>query len=198
MGTVLSGDVVLIKAVQRLGSEKVINTFYVLNDGPGNSTDETAKDAALAWLQTAYGFLPGSLTPEWSTDIVQFYNMTQDRPMGDEPWNSTITGTGGSESMPYQMAALVTFPTEVKRSLGKKYIAGFTEGDSPGAGVLGPAPIANLVSFAAEILSGFNQSANLYAVGNYREALGTFIPYVSALVDVLLSTQRRRKPGIGE
>lgn len=193
-----TNDVVMIRAKQLLGGQKIMNVYYVRQVGANSVSLSDFHTQACNWLQGAYDIINNLLSDEWETDTIQTYDVTDDVPMYETAWPTPLSGEGVSDSLPYQNAALVTFPTEAKRSLGKKFVAGLHEGISDGAGALTSAMTAALVSFAADILAGHTSGDIDFEVGNYRSLVSQFIPYVSAIVETLISSQRRRKPGVGE
>lgn len=195
--TVQINDVLSVRAKQLLDTERIMNTFYVKNTGGSSVNDSGALTGIQNWVHSIWNPNLGQLSTEWFSDTIQVYNVTQDAPLGEIAWGSALQGTNTNDSLPYQIAALVTFPTGVKRSLGKKYFAGFTEAGTDGAGIITSGLGGALANMAAAIMTGITAGTTTFTIGNYQLDLGVFVPYISALVETLLSTQRRRKPGVG-
>lgn len=198
MADVEPGDIVLIRAKQLMASEKVMNTYYVRHSGGTAVSFNTYHSACLNWMQGAYDLINNLLHEDWASDTISTYNITQDLPMLESDWLSSLTGEGTTDSLPLQNAALVTFPTDAKRSLGKKFIVGIAEAMSGGGGTLTSTFITALQGFAADILAGHTQGDAEVQSGNWRVLTENFVPYVGAIVEALISSQRRRKPGVGE
>lgn len=195
--TIGINDVVSIRAKQLLGTEQCMNTFYVRNTGGNTVNDSTFIAAAQSWVHSIWNPNTGALTTDWASDTIQMYNMTADVPVGEVLWSVALSGSNATHSLPYQVSGLVTFPTNTKRSLGKKYMGGFTEAATDGGSVANASLIATLIAMGASIIAGFTAGTTSFTVGNYNIPLAAFSPYVSAIAEVLLATQRRRKPGVG-
>ena len=107
----------------------------------------------------------------------------------------TFTATDTLDMLPHSCAALVEFPTNVPRVVGKKYIPGFTEGTQDESDIA-PAVITQLSDYALDIISGFaaGTASVLYTI---LRKTGTFVVPDTAYISPIFSTQRRRKPGVG-
>lgn len=198
MADVDPGDVVLVKTKFTLGAEKIMNTHHFRNEGVTGVTTADWVAGVNNYMQNLYNGLLGRLSDEWSTDTIESFNLTQDLPLDERTWPTPLTGASPGESLPYQCAALLTFPTQAKRSLGKKFLGGLEEGSTGPAGSLSAAFISSLETFVITYLIGFTAGPNPSVPGNYRAAIEQFIPYVTGIVELLISTQRRRKPGVGQ
>jgi hypothetical protein len=172
------------------------NVFHVRYAGT-TQTDDDFIDAALTWLGDAYDELLPYVSGQVQRASCIAYNVTQDRPMGEWTPEGGLQGLLSDTPLPPQVAALCTFGTTVKRSLGKKYIAGITEANNDAAGQTTAVLQIALAAFSAIILAGFAVGTGAAAPGNFRRLVQQFIPWTSYVVDVYFSTQRRRKYGVG-
>lgn len=198
MGDVLQGDIIQAKAKQLFDGQKIMNTFFVRSESPVATADNLVHGEIANWLQGAYNIINNDLSNLWETDTIETYNVTQDRPMTETSWPTHLTGTQVDRPMPNQMASLVTFPTETKRSLGKKFIAGLTDANNRAGGKLSSPFQVLLASWAANILAGPGPTNWIGDPGNWSILYSRFAPWVSAIVEELQATQRRRKAGVGE
>ena len=198
MSDIDPGDVVLVKTKFLMGTEKIMNTHHFRHEGVVGLDVGDWITGCNSYMQGLYNGLNNLLSDEWSTDTIEHYNLTQDLPLDERAWPTPLTGTQVEQSLPYQNAMLLTFPTQAKRSLGKKYIAGLHEGESSAAGALKGTMITALETFVVTYLVGFTSAGQGSVPGNYRKLISAFIPYVSGIVETLVSSQRRRKPGVGQ
>lgn len=111
-------------------------------------------------------------------------------------------GTAAGEVLPNQNAAQIDFFTAVPRRQGRKYIAGFVEDTQAGGDLTGTA-IGHLVACAAlldnqVISSGIDLDPGVYSTEPTSPYYETFEVFTgSTSVETYMSTQRRRKPGVG-
>jgi len=192
------GDVIRITVnMIRNGSDDHKNVYHMRHEGAVTVNDGDMLTALEARLGGAYVHLEDILTPD--LDFVDFdvHNLTRDTFIGSEAFAPTLVGTDTAEELPWQVAALVTFPTALTRHSGRKYVPGLTEASNEGDGVLTATAIAALADFATELLNAFSVDGQTFSIGNYNVDMARWAPWIAAAVEVLWSTQRRRKPGIG-
>ncbi len=197
MGQVNPGDTVRVTAKMLLGSEEVANVYHVNHKGSVAVDADQFHDDVTSWLQAAYDGIEDSVSDQLIDDVIDTYNMSQDVPILSTGWPGSFQGNDAGQAEPYQIAALITFPTAVKRSLGKKYLPGLSETGVLDAGVLSSTIITDLAAFAVDLLAGFLVLGETFEAGNYRPLTDTFIQWGWAIIEGLVSTQRRRKPGVG-
>lgn len=198
MPDVEPGDVIRVMVGMDLGGEKVANVYHFQHTGSVAQSDGDVHAAMQTYIQNAYDGIEGSVSDDLTQDVMDTYNVTQDRPMFTAAWPGTFAGDDTSAPLPYQNSYLLTFPTAVKKSLGKKFVPGVTENSSAGAGIIVGSVISDLVQFGVDLLAGFSVAGQTFKPGNYQILSTTFVEWASAIVEVLISTQRRRKPGVGE
>ena len=196
--TVYPLDIIRITANMEYDAvEDVKNVFHVIMAGTASATDLTTMAALATAIDTAYSGLSGLLTNTLTYVDIDFYNITQDLSMGQMPWPAQTAGISTAERMPLQVAALCHFPTTNSNSAGKKYIAGWTEDHNSAAGLVASAAQTQLAFFIATLLAGVPVGTLTAYFGNYNTPLARFLYWVSGVVDIVWSTQRRRKQGVG-
>ncbi len=111
---------------------------------------------------------------------------------------SALVGTDAvTDMLPHQDAGLVLFFTSVGRSLGKKFISGMVE-TTQADSIVAAAAIVKLILFAAEFKTIITAAGNDYAPGNFNLVSEVFRQWGSTVsVGALISSQDKRKPGIG-
>ena len=180
------------------GVEDMKNVFHVRHDGTVAIDDLVFMTGVAAHLDDAYDFIDSAMSDTVTFVDIAFENITRDINMGAVDWPTLIAGgdTAG-ERLPLQCAALVSFPTATTRFHGKKYMGGLVEGANSADGLLAATVQTNLVNFAAEVLSALTITGQTITFGNYNVTLGRWAAWVAATVDLIWSTQRRRKQGVG-
>lgn len=120
-----------------------------------------------------------------------------------QPIGTAIIGISGvslSDMLPHGVCGLLRAPTGFKRSQGKKYIPGITEGaqdngewDTVALAVLGQQ--GEIYLSDPETFLGISNS---YTPGVVPEGTNQFRPFgPTVLVNAFCSYQRRRRPGVG-
>lgn len=192
------GDVIRVTAVLAYDAVNTIqNVFYVEHQGVTDVSDDDFMEAAALWLDTAYGNLL-SLQPAATTyTTVQGYNVGDDVPLLPEPWPTLTSGSSSDQGLPLQVAGLVSFATTTKRSVGRKYIGGLSEGAQAAGGLLDATAVVGLENWGTDILNGFVVTAEVFVPGNFRPLTNDFIDWERRRVDPVMRTQRRRVKGVG-
>lgn len=102
---------------------------------------------------------------------------------------------GGAEALPSATAGLVTVPTTYPRVVGKKYLPTFSE-LTQNASVLIGSTLGAMVNFCNAMRTITAAGAATYAY-NVRRKDGTTVFGYASVAEGIISSQRRRKPGVG-
>lgn len=109
----------------------------------------------------------------------------------------SITFTGATDPLPHQCSPVLVANTERPKTRGRKFLPPFldTSADGPDwVGAVVTALGAALVNYlAVETLS----ANNLLFPGVPRTEENVFLAFLNGLVNSVVGTQRRRKPGVG-
>ncbi len=197
--TVSNNDVIRTTVDMRYASVNVIqNTFHCRYTGASGVSEQSVVDAIRNEIEGAlWTVVDGDLSLNLTFIAYLNFNVTQDAPMPDAIPVLVTAGINANETLPLQVAALMSFPSAVSRSIGRKYIAAYTEVSTSGAGVILVPELARLVTAASNLFGSFTILAGNGIFGNYVAVPPTFIPWTSSRVDSILRTQRRRVPGVG-
>ena len=198
MADIEAGDIVRVTAKLDMSTDDIINVYHLKHAGSGDVTQAAFLAVVDNWLDTAYGIFDQYLSNAVDFVSIDCFNVTQDEPIGSVSW-PTMTSGGDSTADAYakQVAPLVRFPTATARSQGRKFLGGFTEAQIGGGGTLSATLQSALASFGAQILAGFTASGEDFIPGNWNQVLGRFAPWLSAVVNIVAATQRRRRIGVG-
>jgi hypothetical protein len=107
-----------------------------------------------------------------------------------------IDGTDIADSLPFQAALVLVGKAVGKRAMGRKFIAGLTEG-TQAAGVLTVTAAAHAAALLVAYITPFEGLGGGTITPGILTKAGTFAPFVSGLVSSVLGSMRRRKPGVG-
>jgi hypothetical protein len=194
--SVVDGDIVRVVARQSYGEDDIQNVYHCRYTGPDIGDDDFVDEVADA-LDTAHDAYNVVVASSIDYDTIWFWNVTQDRPLGEVAWPTLTVGGSGADIMPLQTAPLVLFNTAAPRSQGRKYLCPTTETATNAGGVLASPALTALVNYATYILGTMVVGSGTASWGTYNPTLTRFAEFVSAVVRDLLHTQRRRTPGVG-
>jgi hypothetical protein len=197
MGVVNNNDIMRVTAKTTIPPDDFQNVYHARYLGASGQSDAVAWLAIANVLEAAYTELLPGVTNQLDFDTIEVWNVTQDRPMIEASWPTLTSGSSVGEPLPFQCAACVLFPTATARSQGRKFFPGFTESETGGDSLWDAAALVDLVAAAAELLGTFTMGAGNFSFGNYNEDLVRFAQWISAIVQAVIKTQRRRSPGVG-
>jgi hypothetical protein len=110
----------------------------------------------------------------------------------------TVTFTNAGEQLPNQNAAVLVAKTTRPKSYGKKFFAGMTETDSTGS-EWNAYTLTDMAAALLEYLLDIELApSNTLTPGVPRSKFDVFLPFTTGIVDYIVGSQRRRKPGVGE
>lgn len=191
-------DVITITAKMIQAGQAVRNVFQVIHAGVSSVAESAVYTALSDWLDDAYGVLQPGLTDELSFETIEAVNTTQGTPIDEAAWPTlTVGGASANQAEPLQVAALVRFPTNYLGSQGRKYIGGLTEGQLEDNGIVSTGTLGGLATFGADVVAGFAVTGNDFVPGVDNPTLARFAAFTGAIVNDVVSTQRRRKQGVG-
>lgn len=196
--TVQPGDV--IRCTQHYiydESDDFINIWHYKHAGASPVSDSEVIEGLLDEIDGVTGFLVPIQTELITYGLVEFYNLTQDEPLGSLPFTVNDDGSSAQEPLPTQCAALVTFRTGVKNAVGRRYVPGICEDNQSNGGDWSNDVLTALASYAAGVIGDVTIDGNSFVSGHWRRVAETFVEWVTPIIDTLVRTQRRRVKGQG-
>lgn len=161
-------------------------------------SDQIAVDAVRSKLEVGVYTV---IDVDTSNDIewvnYENFNVTAGSPLPDSNPVGVFFGLDVANILPLQVGPLISFPTAVSRSIGRKYFYGYTERTTNGGGIINPSELGTLGACGVNLLSPFVVEAGVGEFGNTNLTGTTFNKWTSFRVDLLHRTQRRRVPGVG-
>lgn len=180
------------------GANIVQNVFHWLYTGTTVIDDQVAVDDMRDHIQSGgFAILDIDITTRITFVGYSNFNLSLGAPLPFSPAVNPLAGLDVGESLPFQVAALLSFPTGVSRSIGRKYIAGYCESSTDGGGNILGAPLGLLAGTAAVWILTPVVEFGTGKFGNTDPAGLSFVPWSSFRLDTLFRTQRRRIPGVG-
>jgi hypothetical protein len=200
-----NGEVIKVIAEVVLPDETITqNVFHFKADFLDTLGDNTVATAVEAFVEGFYGYLEA-----WMDEECTFNPIAIDKVAWNavkEIWETvyhigdrtpTVNPNNASEQLPNQVAPVLVAKTERPKSNGRKFIQGFAETASSGSELVAGA-ITSLSNALGEYLSDIEASTNNYLIaGVPRSEANDFLPFASGIVNTIIGSQRRRKPGVG-
>jgi hypothetical protein len=202
--TVLPNDVIRVSArFKHDTAGDVVNVFhwFAVSGSTGDS-DEDVMDGIDTKLSDAYANVAANMTSmldpydirydlvEWSAgrEVVT-------RALGTRTWTLTTPPSAAGDGLPTMDAAIINFRTPEPKTFGRKYLGGMVEA-TQNNGVMSGAILTNLAAFATELLTDIALTDLSLRAGtmSYKAISSThFVQFLSAVVNAVLGTQRRRR-----
>lgn len=202
---IVDGDIIRVSANYELpDGTQYQNIWHFIRDGTDPFSDAAHIAAIKAKLETAYAAIQvqtttGVVEQLSFVDRVEFNEIVDDWRVVENigTFTPTFNPSGGNEGLPYQCSPYIYFKTQRPRTVGKKFMFPFTEAQQTDTILTGSAVTA-LAALATEMLAGIalGGDATLTA-GVPRTGVQAWYNFLVAVVQDLLGTQRRRRPGVG-
>lgn len=163
---------------------------------PTQLIDEVESNLALAWADIASHVtstvLGDTLQLAAWDDIAKQFDTIRTNDI------SSLQGSALTEYFPGNVAPYCTFPTNLGRSIGKKFLFGIVEAAVTN-GALGAGLLADIALFAAQFNNVLTAGLNDFSPGNFNLASEIFRQWSETEVGVGIFTgsQYRRLPGRG-
>lgn len=195
--TVLEGDVVRVTARFKMYEEDVQNVYHVIGVDGSTIQDSVFDEGVVIWLESIYNLLNGDISDEFARLDIVVQNITQTTPARFLQWLTYPTPTDTNTPLPLQCTGLISFPSDTVKSIGRKFIGGWTEADNDDPGVPTSGALSALADIAAEIVPGFEVVGLSLRPGNWNDNTSHFAQWAFATVAGFWATQRRRRAGVG-
>lgn len=197
MATIDNNDVIRITAKMQIPAGNVQNVYHYRFSGTSGADGDTVLADIATALDTAYAEIQPGLPNTLTFETIEAFNISADEPIGEIDWPNLTVGGASGQSLPPQCAPLVLFGTGAPRSQGRKYLPAVTEGETDGGGFLTAGFLAALADFAAFLLQAVTTEHGYVVPGNWSKLYTRFAPWISAIIQSKLRTQRRRVYQIG-
>ncbi len=203
--SVIDGDILRVTLNFELGDgTQYQNVYHYIRDGTDVHSDAAHVTGLTVKMNAAYDTLLAQVKDD-VTEQLSFVDRIEFNEIVDEwrvvenigTFTLTFVPTGASDTIPYQGSPYVIFKTDRPRSVGKKYLFPFIETMQANT-ILEAGAVTQMVAYGAEILSAYalGGDATLTA-GIVRTGIQTFLPVLVAVVNDVIGSQKRRRPGVG-
>jgi hypothetical protein len=192
-----SDDVLRITIRQTIGSSDIQNVFHAFYVGTQIVNYPVFLSELAQYFGDAYSEVEALFPDSQSDGISDVFDLTADSPVGVFSLTGYAGGTGTGAVTAWQTAALVLFGTQTARSQGRKYLGVLNENVIANDSTIEPAPVLDLLDFAAYFTGGLFVTGGVLIFGNWNPTLARFSAWLTAAVSPIARTQRRRMPDVG-
>lgn len=180
------------------------NVYHMIRDGEDVHSVQDHLDAIEAKMEAAYGDIV-TIVPVDTSEQLCFVDRIEWNEIVDEwrvvenvgTFTPTISFSGSTEGLPYQCSPYIYFKTQRPRTVGKKFLFPIAEAFQTDT-ILDGGTITNIVAMATELLTAIALGGDAtLTMGVPRTGVNSWFNFLVAVVQDVIGTQRRRKPGVG-
>ena len=193
---VASGDIVRVDVRATFdGTQRIQNTFHLRNDGASTAEADVITDM-VETLEALYTLLSAVLHVLMVVNDIRIVNVTQSSDVGTGLFVDTTPGTITGNVAP-QNAFSLNLTTARLNSLGRKFFGPITSTQFTQNGVINAAPLVALANVGSDMIALQVQTNSNWRYGIIASFDGVFLPFDSFSVTPTVTTQRRRRIGVG-
>lgn len=203
--TILDQDILRISANFELGDgTQYQNIYHVIRDGTDVLSDAAHIVAIKAKIEAMYATIEDQVTNDVVeqlsfVDRIEFNEIVDEWRVVENIGTFTPTFTPGNvnDAIPYQGAPYLIFKTQRPKSVGKKFLFPFGEDQQADTILAGPAVTA-MAAFGVAVLDSIVVGGDVrLTFGIPRTGIQTWFNFLVAVVNDIIGSQKRRRPGVG-
>ena len=197
MAIVNANDIVRVTAQMQSTLEGDVQNVYWVKQQTAAVDDLVFMTAAALALDTAYDEVDEYMPDTLSFSQVAGYNITQDVPLPTVLWPTLLAGgVDVAHPLPSPLSCLALMRTGQPRSVGRKYIAPFTEDNQQDATWTSAIP-SSVLDLLDILLTPWTSGSGTARIGVWSEKLLTWLPIIETAASNIVAYQRRRRKGAG-
>lgn len=203
--SVIDGDILRVSANFELGDgTQYQNIYHYVRDGTDPVSDSVHVTAIKGEMEAAYATIVAQVKDDVTSqlcfvDRVEFNEIVDEWRVVENIGTFTpdFTPTGAGHALPYMNAPYVVFKTGRPKSVGKKFLFPFVE-EMQAETILEAAAVTAVTAYGVVILSGIGVIGDVtLTAGITRKGIQTFLNFLVAVVNDVIGSQKRRRPGVG-
>lgn len=196
--TAQTNDIMRVAAkLTDINGDAVVNVFHVRLDSGGPVDDNDIMIEIGNYMEVIYTNIVSVLQVGMDFIDINFFNVTQDSPLGSMLWPNLTVGSGTGDPLPAQVAAMVRGTTGKSRNWARKFFGVFSESQNTDDGKISGTVQTALTNLLGDWLAGHTEDSNTYVpvVWHAKDQLWRVI--TGGVVRNIWSTIRRRRHGRG-
>lgn len=202
---VFDGDILRVSVNFELGDgTQYQNIYHYIRDGTDPYSDAVHVTALKGRVEAMYATID-DLVVNTVTEQLCFVDRVEFNEIVDEwrvvenigTFTPTFEPAGAGEALPFQSAPFIVFKTSRPRSVGKKFLFPYTE-TSQNATILTAGAVTAMVAFGVQVLNSITVGGDVtLTAGIVRTGIQTYLNFLVAVVNDVIGSQKRRRPGVG-
>lgn len=203
--SVTNGDVLkcFLELVLEDGSI-VQNVYHFIADFAADHGDSTVGAAVESYIEDIMGALATYLDDGFTINPSYLHKVAFNPTLSKwevtalvDVFTPSFTHSAAGDALPNQIAAVLTANTLRPKSKGRKFIPGLAESASQGSDL-----VAGMITAMGTALNHYLADetvvdTDVLSPGVPREGVDSFLEFADGVVNSVVGTQRRRKPGVG-
>jgi hypothetical protein len=203
--SVVDGDILRVTCNFELGDgHQYQNVYHYIRDGTDPVSDAGHVTAITAAMNQIYDTLLSQVKSDVteqlsSVDRIAWNEITDQWEVVENIGTFTLTFTpiGSEDALPYMSAPFVVFKTGRPRTVGKKFLFPFIETQQADTTLVAGAVTA-MVAYGVQVLFPRAVSGDVtLTMGVPRTATDQWFNFLVAVVNDVIGSQKRRRPGVG-
>lgn len=200
---VVAGDILRTTCNFELGDgTQYQNVYHHKRLGEDVVADSVLVNNVEAWVEDMYAELVGVVKDDTIAqlcfvDRVEFVEGQWKVTENIGFFTPAFTPVDVGDALPYQSAPFLVFKTARPKSTGKKFLFPFTEAWQADSILVGGA-IVDMVAYGVDAISDIEMAGDaLLQPGVVRTGVDAWLPFNVVIVNDVIGSQKRRRPGVG-
>ena len=202
---VLDGDILRVSCNFELGDgTQYQNIYHYVRDGTDPFSDAAHLTALSNEMAAIYDTIADQVVDDVTeqlcfVDRVEFNEIENEWRVVENIGTFTplFTPTAIVDSLPFMSAPYIIFKTQRPRSVGKKFLFPFAETEQAGT-ILGAGAVTAMVAFGANVLTAVELGGDATLTACIvRTGIQAVLNLLVAVVNDVMGSQKRRRPGVG-
>jgi hypothetical protein len=187
----------LVVRAEGLGTEDIVNVFELQKTDAVVADDASVVSDLEDWITLVFDLVKVLQVVTTLYREFKVYNKTQGVIVGSGTITSPAAGTSAGGSLPLGVAGLISFPTNIGKITGRKYVGGLGATHLTADGTMVSTSVTQMVAIGNAIRAAFAGTTSGWKYGVTQASTGNFITPNATLVTDVFAYQRRRKAGRG-
>lgn len=203
--SVVDQDILRISVNFELGDgTQYQNIYHMVRDGQDAYSDAVHVTAIRTKIEAMYATIVAQVRNDVVeqlsfVDRIEFNEITDQWEVVENigTFTPAFTPANAGEGLPYQSAPYIIFKTQRPKSVGKKFLFPFAESEQDET-VLTGAAVTAMVAFGVSVLNALVVGGDAtLTMGIVRTGIQTWLSFLVAVVNDVIGSQKRRRPGVG-
>jgi len=195
---VSQSQVVTVAArAEQNGVEDIVNVFDLQKTDAGTIDNTATLSDVEDWIEGLYLILRVLQLATTVYREIKVYNRSLGTVIGTVSITNPSAGSASGSDLPPGAAGLISFPTEVGKVIGRKYIGGLSTGLLDTDGTMLSFAVTNLVNAGNYMRASYVGTNGSWQYGVWDKNSAILRVPIATIVTDVFAYQRRRKTGRG-